>query len=476
MKTKDTIITLCLVVIGLVFSNCTKEENNPPKTNNELVVAGCDSFEKRELDLNNETIGFECLGNPFIESEKISGSNSNGSWGIFGGSIQLSYADNPQSNTLNNSFKVLKIKEASSNESWSGFFFDLKTPIKFEGKNTAISIQVFSIYNGQSVLLKLENSVNSSQYREITLKTSTENNWEQLTYNFSALDSGKYDRLVFIMNSTKNNTSETVYYLDSVLISEPVNELSVDSYTELVWSDEFDYQGRPDETKWHHQTFAPNNGSWFNEEAQHYVDREENSYVSDGSLKIAAIKDSYTTQNTTKEYTSARLNSKFNMTYGKIEVRAKLPSGAGTWPAIWTLGANINEPGNYYGDSLGSVGWPLCGEIDIMEQNGWDKTQVYGHFHWGNTQTGAYENHGEISNVSDTSTQYHTYTLLWNEQVLKIAIDNEIVVEQDNNNLNPFDNPHYLILNVAVGGTLGGEVPNDFGSELMEVDYVRFYQ
>jgi beta-glucanase (GH16 family) len=111
-----------------------------------------------------------------------------------------------------------------------------------------------------------------------------------------------------------------------------------------------------------------------------------------------------------------------------------------------------------------------------MEQNGWDKTQVYGHFHWGNTQTGAYENHGEISSVSDTSTQYHIYTLLWNEQVLKIAIDNEVVVELDNNSLNPYDNPHYLLLNIAVGGTLGGEVPNDFGSELMEVDYVRFYQ
>jgi len=118
-------------------------------------------------------------------------------------------------------------------------------------------------------------------------------------------------------------------------------EVIVADFSNLVWSDEFDYEGRPETSKWHHQIYAPNNGSWHNGEVQHYLDHEDNTFVSDGTLKIKAIKKNYTTQGVTKEFTSARMNSKYSFKYGKIEVRAKLPSGAGTWPAIWTLGANI---------------------------------------------------------------------------------------------------------------------------------------
>ena len=106
---------------------------------------------------------------------------------------------------------------------------------------------------------------------------------------------------------------------------------------------------------------------------QHYTDEISNSYVSNGTLKIKAIKENYTYNGVTKNYTSARLNSKYAFQYGRIDVGAKLPAEAGTWPAIWTLGCNINETGNYFGSTYGSVGWPDCGEIDIMEQNGWDK-------------------------------------------------------------------------------------------------------
>ncbi|NVJ63177.1 MAG: glycoside hydrolase family 16 protein [Flavobacteriaceae bacterium] len=360
---------------------------------------------------------------------------------------------------------------------WSGFFFDLEAPVQFQGDLTAIALEVFSIVPGQSVLLKLENSNNPSQFKELVQVTTSENQWERLTYHFSVADSNQFDRLVLIMNSTFQNTEQMTYYLDSITLTEPKEvPVATPSFTNLVWSDEFDYQGRPDETKWHHQTFAPNNGSWFNGELQHYVNSEENTYVSDGTLKVKAIKESYTTQSSTKDYTSARLNSKFSMTYGKIEVRAKLPSGAGTWPAIWTLGANIDEPGNFYGDSQGSVGWPLCGEIDIMEQNGWDKTQVYGHFHWGNTATAAYENYGKIATVANTSTEFHVYSLVWTETELQIFIDDALNVVLDNTALNPYDNPHYLLLNIAVGGNLGGTVPANFSQEVMEVDYVRFYQ
>lgn len=145
-----------------------------------------------------------------------------------------------------------------------------------------------------------------------------------------------------------------------------------DNY-EIVWSDEFDGNGAIDSEKWHHQTQLPNGGSWYNGEIQHYTDRIENSFVSNGTLKVVAKKETYTDQGFTKTHTSARLNSKFAFTYGYVAVRAKLPQGVGTWPAIWTLGQNITEPGGYWYDTNGTVGWPNCGEIDIME-------------HWGSNQ------------------------------------------------------------------------------------------
>ncbi|MFT5596867.1 MAG: beta-glucanase (GH16 family), partial [Flammeovirgaceae bacterium] len=116
-------------------------------------------------------------------------------------------------------------------------------------------------------------------------------------------------------------------------------------YTDLVWSDEFNGNGTINTSKWHHQTLLPNGNSWFNGELQHYTNRDENSYQSGGSLFISAINETFSDQGITKNYTSARLNSKFAFTYGRVVVKAKLPQGAGTWPAIWMLGKDITEPG-----------------------------------------------------------------------------------------------------------------------------------
>ncbi|MDG1145127.1 MAG: glycoside hydrolase family 16 protein, partial [Flavobacteriales bacterium] len=143
----------------------------------------------------------------------------------------------------------------------------------------------------------------------------------------------------------------------------------------LVWSDEFESNGAVNSEKWHHQTLLPNGYSWYNSELQHYTNRIQNSYIENGLLKIVAIKENFNDQGHTKQYTSARLNSKFSFTYGKVEVRAKLPYGVGTWPAIWTLGKNIIEPGGYWTNSFGTTSWPTCGEIDIMEH--WGDNQNY---------------------------------------------------------------------------------------------------
>ena len=247
-----------------------------------------------------------------------------------------------------------------------------------------------------------------------------------------------------------------------------------DSYF-LVWADEFDYDGELAEDKWHHQVIPPNNGSWWNNELQHYTSNIKNSFVSDGTMKIAAIKENFTFDNSTKNYTSARINSKYAFKYGRVDVKAKLPSSPGTWPAIWTLGTNINEVGNYFGDSQGSVGWPKCGEIDIMEQNGWAKNELYGYFHFANPD-GSYGSYGDKTNISNASGTYKVYSMIWTDKVIRILVDNNEFVSITNNDNVPYDNPHYLLLNIAIGGNLGGEVPSNFTEDRMEIDYVRVFQ
>ena len=243
----------------------------------------------------------------------------------------------------------------------------------------------------------------------------------------------------------------------------------------LVWQDEFSDEGALDSTKWHHQIIPPNNGGWFNGEKQHYTDRITNSYVSDDALIIKAIKESYEVDGSIQNYTSARLNATFSFRYGRIDVRAKLPGSAGTWPAIWTLGTNINEIGNYFGSTYGNVGWPSCGEIDIMEQNGWDKTELIGYFHWGHTSTGEYASYGKTAIIEDAMDEFHIYSLEWTEGQLKVLLDNNVFLTMNNTGSIPYDNPHYILLNIAMGGNLGGAIEADFSSDSMQVDYVRVY-
>ena len=230
---------------------------------------------------------------------------------------------------------------------------------------------------------------------------------------------------------------------------------------ELVWNDEFNYEGAPLDFRWHLQYKPILGWGWANDEKQHYTTRRDNSYVSDGTLKIVAKRESYSYNGTNKQFTSARLNSKFDMKYGRIDVRAKLPSKGGTWPAIWTLGTNINELGNYHGSTDGNVGWPRCGEIDIMEQRGYNKHEILGTFHWGETQSPYnYGSYGETRStsqlgISNVTTNFHLYSLVWSATELKIYVDNKFLVSLSNSATIPFDNPHYLLLNVAMGGTLG---------------------
>jgi beta-glucanase (GH16 family) len=239
----------------------------------------------------------------------------------------------------------------------------------------------------------------------------------------------------------------------------------------LVWADEFDKSGLPDSSKWDYDT-AANKVGWFNHELQYYSrERVENSTIADGKLTITALKEKLTSASDFggQAYTSARLltRGKASWTYGYFEIRAKLPCGFGTWPAIWMLGTK--------------GAWPDDGEIDIMEHVGKKKGEILGSaytnfYNWakgtGNTKT---------TLVPDVCDAFHNYQLYWDKEQLAIGVDGKYYFQFVNPKTGdyqkwPFDQPQYLILNLAIGGDLGGAVDDSIFPSKFEIDYVRVYQ
>ncbi len=228
-------------------------------------------------------------------------------------------------------------------------------------------------------------------------------------------------------------------------------------FTNLVWADEFNVNGAPDTTKWSYDLGA---GGWGNGEQQSYTNSPNNVVVQGGNLKITAIKDQIS-----NTYTSARLKTqgKKQFTYGKVVCRAKLPAGAGTWPAIWMLGANFST----------NV-WPACGEIDIMEHKGSFPDVIHGSLHYpgrfaGNANT-------NTTTITGASANYHDYKVIWSANSIRFFVDDVLFHTLVNNGSLPFNSDFFLILNVAMGGTFGGPIANGFTQSSMEVDYIRLYQ
>lgn len=237
----------------------------------------------------------------------------------------------------------------------------------------------------------------------------------------------------------------------------------------LVWSDEFDTNGAPNPNVWGYDLGA---GGYGNNEIQNYTNNAENVRIENGILIIEAKKGA-------TGWTSARLKStgKKSFTYGRIEFRAKLPAGSGTWPALWMLGESVN-----------SVGWPACGEIDIMEHVGKDPGKVHASIHTPSSY-GATQNTG-ITTVSSFSTDFHIYALEWTPDKMDFYVDNTLYYTYapavKNDQTWPFDKPAFIIMNVAMGGNWGSDSKYESGglkngidpnltSVRMEVDYVRYY-
>ena len=243
---------------------------------------------------------------------------------------------------------------------------------------------------------------------------------------------------------------------------------SIEDY-KLVWWDEFDKFGLPDEEKWDYDTGGH---GWGNDELQYYT-LGENVEVKDGILTIEARQELYEGM----EYTSTRLVSrnKGDFKYGKIEVRAKLPTGIGTWPAIWMLPTDWK-----YGD------WPVSGEIDIMEHVGSDQNTVHASIHssrFNHTKNTQKTNKIYVEGASE---DYHLYTIEWLPHKIEVFVDNEsYFVFEPGRYLDcptqlewPFDQEFHLLLNIAVGGMWGGMtgVDESIFPQSMQVDYVRVYQ
>ena len=228
----------------------------------------------------------------------------------------------------------------------------------------------------------------------------------------------------------------------------------------LLWSDEFTVDGAPDSTNWTYDIGTGHNG-WGNNEIQYYTNTRENSYVRNGKLFIEAIKKD-------GQWTSARLKSqgKRNWTYGKIVFSAKLPVGRGTWPALWMLGENITL-----------VGWPKCGEIDVMEHVGRNPSVVQSVVH-------TLASHGDTMNKNSTTvpsfdSEFHTYEVLWTKDKMEFFIDGRSYYTYKPATMEqaswPFDKPFFILMNIAIGGNLGGEVDPTLDLARMEIDYVRVY-
>ncbi len=251
-------------------------------------------------------------------------------------------------------------------------------------------------------------------------------------------------------------------------------------YNNLVWSDEFNTNGPVDQTKWFHQTQIPAGGSWFNNEQQHYTNLLANSFVSNGNLNIVAKKQTFTDQNVTKQYTSARLNSRFAYKYGRVDIRAKVPNNQGTWPALWLLGKNVNEDGGFFDSNFGTTSWPACGEIDIMEHGIFSNqpinyvgAAIHTPSSFGNTQ-----NKGGIQ-LGDISQNYYVYSMNWSPNQISFLIDDVVFYTYNppvkNANTWPFDAEQYFLLNIAMGG-FAGAIPSNFTQASMIIDYIRVYQ
>ncbi len=251
----------------------------------------------------------------------------------------------------------------------------------------------------------------------------------------------------------------------NIIIPGPPQDKGWEFESTPFWADEFDYEGLPDPARW---SYDIGGSGWGNNELQYYTDRLDNAAVGNGVLTITARKENYEN----KQYTSTRLISKYkgDILYGRVEVKAKIPAGRGTWPAIWMLPTDWE-----YG------GWPASGEIDIMEHVGYDLNKIHISTHseayyW---RIGTQRTATKV--IENATTEFHLYRIDWTPYAIRGYIDDVHIFTSVNDGTGykawPFDKRFHLLLNIAIGGDWGGQqgIDDTIFPVSMEVDYVRFY-
>lgn len=272
-----------------------------------------------------------------------------------------------------------------------------------------------------------------------------------------------------IMSIACQKNNSPVAPMPIVIPTTPTIPITYDFESTPAWADEFEVDGLPDSKKW---SYDVGGSGWGNNELEYYTkDNLKNARIEKGNLIIEAIKEHFENRN----YTSARLitKGKGDFLYGRFEIKAKLPKGLGTWPAIWTLATE---------QTYGSDYWPDNGEIDIMEHVGYDPNVIHASIHTKayyfkiNTQKTA------VVTIPTAMTEFHIYRIDWTPKKIEAFIDENSYLTFENEGIGwtkwPFDKKQHLLLNVAVGGDWGGQkgVDDTIFPQRMEVDYVRIYK
>jgi beta-glucanase (GH16 family) len=290
-----------------------------------------------------------------------------------------------------------------------------------------------------------------------------------VTYSFE-FGNGEIQDVPSGMITYKYSTAGTIEYTVTVtaksaagLTASAKKTISVTvtpSIPSLVWSDEFDKNGAPDPTKWIYDIGTGASG-WGNNELQYYTNRLENAVVENGFLKIKAIKENFSGS----AYTSARLltRGKYEFKYGTVEIRAKVPAAVGTWPAVWMLGFDFP-----------TVGWPACGETDILEHRGSELNTIVAALHYPG-RSGGNPVKGQTV-VQNASTEFHVYKFDWTSTSMQFFVDGKLFHTVANNASIPYNKNFFFLVNLAMGGGFGGPVDPAFTNATFEVDYIRVYK
>jgi len=420
-----------VVVLLIVFSGCKKEEEA--------------SF--------TADFSFEYLDDNYVQFKNLSDGEYYSMIWNFG---------NGQADTTTDKKKVHVIyyPEAGNYQvslrltNYTGSNESVSKAINIANNNLVLSFSAdIDPINPNYVLLKNTTQGTYDSFKWLYRSIEVENEMEHLAYFPTA---GDYEVELFV---SVNNKDYSLKQIVNIAQDDP-NYLPG-----LIWSDEFDYIGFPDPSKWNIETGG--NG-WGNNELQYYTNSQNNVMVDNEILTITAREESVGG----RDYTSARITTqnKFSFKYGRIEARIKLPYGQGMWPAFWMLGANIN-----------SVSWPACGEIDIMEMVGGpgNDNTTYATLHWDND--GIHADYGQSYTLPSgiLADGYHIFSVEWNSQGINAFIDDiqYYTVDITPAQLSEFHNNFFIILNVAVGGNWPGS-PDETTSfpQTMEIDYVRVFQ